>query len=348
MISCGRDHTVALLDSGAVFGWGGDGSGRRPPDTPQYCATPRAGGAPVEVPLGAPVAKLAAGHGVTLAITEHGQLHIWGANACGVAGRLDAIGLATPQSLPGLTGMQAVAAGEFQNAAIDAEGRLVTWGLNTEGTLGRPVQQHNAGPGHVPGIAGVEQVAVGRGHMLAIDADGILYGWGSNGAGQLGLGHLMSAVSPQPIPAGDRRFSRIAAGASHSLALSRLGKVYAWGSNHHGQLGHDAPRYASGLLPVHLPEQVKAIGAGMHYSVALGASGTVYTWGWNGYGQLGIDGGDRHRPATVDHLAPASAIAAGEAHVVALTSSGLYGWGNNASGQLGMAGLRQPVPTLFF
>ena len=39
-ISCGRDHTLALLTTGKVIGWGGDGSGRIPSGMPEYCTTP--------------------------------------------------------------------------------------------------------------------------------------------------------------------------------------------------------------------------------------------------------------------------------------------------------------------
>ena len=39
-ISCGRDQTLALLASGKVIGWGGDGSGRIPSGDPEYCTTP--------------------------------------------------------------------------------------------------------------------------------------------------------------------------------------------------------------------------------------------------------------------------------------------------------------------
>lgn len=348
-ISCGRDHTVALLDSGAVFGWGGEGSGRMPSGTPDYCSTPSARTNATEVAVGTRIAALAAGYGVSLAITDEGRLSIWGANAGGLAGRLDAIRPASPQLLPSVTDVRMAAAGEFQYAAIDAEGRLLTWGLNMEGALGRPVRQHNDGPGYVDGIGTVAQVAVGRGHMLAIDSAGLLHGWGGNGAGQLGLGTLASAASPQSIGAGRRRFIRIAAGATHSLALSTAGKVYAWGSNHHGQLGDRAPVYASAPRPVRLPEPITAIEAGMHFSVALGESGTVYTWGWNGHGQLGAGAtGERHRPTAVKYLAKATAIAAGEAHVVALTPAGLYGWGSNANGQLGMSERRQRTAALFF
>ena len=59
-VSCGRDHTLALLASGTVIGWGGDGSGRIPSDTPEYCTTPAPTRA-VEVLLREPLAAFDAG-----------------------------------------------------------------------------------------------------------------------------------------------------------------------------------------------------------------------------------------------------------------------------------------------
>jgi alpha-tubulin suppressor-like RCC1 family protein len=341
-ISCGRDHTLAVLENGAVFGWGGDGSGRMPSGAPQYCSTPASRIRATEVRTDVKVATVSAGYGVSLGITAHGKVSIWGANASGIAGRLDAIQPAMPQLLPGFAGMRGVAAGEFQFGAVDQAGKLYTWGLNVEGALGRTVGQLNAAPGVVTDLPPIAQVAVGRGHMLALDEDGMLHAWGGNGAGQLGLGHLSSAATPQASRWPQLRYDAVAAGTSHSLGLSVQGQVYAWGSNHHGQLGRRAPDYATEPLLVRLPEPVTAIAAGMHFSVAVGASGKVYAWGWNGHGQLGVgDLLDRHAPAQVKYLKHASAIAAGETHVVAMTPAGLFGWGGNASGQLGEAERRQ-------
>ena len=53
-VSCGRDHTLALLAAGKVIGWGGDGSGRIPSGMPEYCTTP-APTRPVEVLLREPL-----------------------------------------------------------------------------------------------------------------------------------------------------------------------------------------------------------------------------------------------------------------------------------------------------
>src|SRR6516165_6401834 len=64
-ISCGRDHTLALLASGNVIGWGGDGSGRVAATTPEYCSTAYGPERPVEVKLASPLTSIAAGYGVS-------------------------------------------------------------------------------------------------------------------------------------------------------------------------------------------------------------------------------------------------------------------------------------------
>ena len=90
-VSCGRDHTLALLVTGKAFGWGGDGSGRIASTAPEYCSTrgPRANA--VEVDLAQPLLAVAAGHGVSLAVTSRREVTVWGANAASIAGRRDAI-----------------------------------------------------------------------------------------------------------------------------------------------------------------------------------------------------------------------------------------------------------------
>jgi alpha-tubulin suppressor-like RCC1 family protein len=86
-ISCGREHTLALLVNGKVIGWGGDGSGRIPSGVPEYCTTP-APTRSVEVIMREPMTSIAAGHGVSLGITTQRKVVIWGANAAGIGGRV--------------------------------------------------------------------------------------------------------------------------------------------------------------------------------------------------------------------------------------------------------------------
>jgi alpha-tubulin suppressor-like RCC1 family protein len=91
-----------------------------------------------------------------------------------------------------------------------------------------------------------------------------------------------------------------------------------------------------------------AVDAGMHYSLALSSTGKVYAWGWNGFGQLGLgDLKSRSAPTVIPNLSGVRAIAAGEAHALAIGKNQLFGWGSNESGQLGNAATRQMTPHAF-
>lgn len=351
-ISCGREQTLAVLDNGGVFGWGGNGSGHLPSSLPEYCTSPSTRRGAVEIRNTGKMKTVCAGYGISLGITEQNSVHIWGSNAAGIAGRLDLIKPVTPQLLATLNNIQSISASEFQFGAIDQNGKLYTCGMNVEGALGRDVAQFNAAPGLVTKIPPIMQLAVGLGHMLAIDDNGIIYVWGNNGAGQLGLGHLASVAVPQVHPShlsSKIRYSALAAGTSHSLELCLQGRVYSWGSNHHGQLGYKGPNYSTEPVLVKLPEPINSIAAGMHFSVAVGKSGKVYAWGWNAHGQLGVcDTLDRHSPTQLKYINEVHAVSAGETHVVAIASEGLFGWGGNTKSQLGKLERQQKFPERFF
>jgi len=86
-IDCGRDQTLALLASGKVIGWGGDGSGRVPSGQPEYCTTP-APTHPVEVLSREALTSIAAGHGMSLGVTARREVTMWGSHGAGVDGRV--------------------------------------------------------------------------------------------------------------------------------------------------------------------------------------------------------------------------------------------------------------------
>ena len=223
-----------------MFGWGGDGSGRLPATTTEYCSTLKADTAAVEVDTQHELISVAAGYGSVWASLQRTVLQC-GARSPRVSVVVARLALAAPQLLSDIEDAGSVAAGEFLFGAIDAAGTIHTWGLNHEGALGRPTKQLNAMPGPVTSLPPASMVALGRGYMLALTRDGQLYAWGSNAAGQLGLGHLSSVATPQPLPL-NVVIRSVAAGATHALAVTTKGEVLAWGSNHHGQL-------AQGSLP---------------------------------------------------------------------------------------------------
>jgi alpha-tubulin suppressor-like RCC1 family protein len=86
----------------------------------------------------------------------------------------------------------------------------------------------------------VVEIAAGESFSLAARGDGTMAAWGNNQSGQLGDGTSRqdhsTPVAVHPFsPSGPLR--SVAAGGSHSLAVTADNQVWAWGSNSTGQLG---------------------------------------------------------------------------------------------------------------
>ena len=92
-------------------------------------------------------------------------------------------------------------------------------------------------------------VASGKSHTLALTESQRIYAFGSNSEGQLGVGvdAVGGEFSESPLEVTlhgdkieaeeDEDIVALAAGSMHSLALTKSGRVWAWGSNKEGQLG---------------------------------------------------------------------------------------------------------------
>ena len=130
--------------------------------------------------------------------------------------------------------------------------------------------------------------------------------------------------------------SSIAAGYSHSLALTTDGKVYAWGGNFTGQLGlgtigFGTEEYYPTLITALSNITVSSIAGGNYHSLALTTDGKVYAWG---LGNI-----DEKNPTLITALSniTVSSIVIGDSHSFALTTDGkVYAWGLNNKGQLGL------------
>ena len=195
----------------------------------------------------------------------------------------------------------------------------------------------------------VTQVAAGNAHTCVLTTGGGVKCWGWNGYGQVGDGSGVTQLTPANVTGMASGVTAIAAGDSHTCALTTGGSVKCWGSNGFGQLGDSSTVNRSTPVNVNgLTSGVAAIAAGDGHTCALMAAGDVKCWGHNNGGQLG-DGSTTNRsiPVAVSGLTRgATALAAGYYHTcVVTTARGVKCWGYNNTGQIGDGtGIDRPTP----
>jgi alpha-tubulin suppressor-like RCC1 family protein len=133
-----------------------------------------------------------------------------------------------------------------------------------------------------------------------------------------------------------------AVAATPAGAAAAGSTAVAWGENYQAQLdaGYKST-YEEDPVPVLELSGITALAAGNGFSLALLENGTVRAWGGNTWGQLG-DGthsgtwGQRLGTVAVQGLTGVKAIAAADAHPLALLENGtVEAWGNDNYGQLG-------------
>lgn len=299
----------------------------------------------------------------------------------GQLGNGSTLGSKVPLGGNGLTNVTATTGGAEFALALLANGEVKAWGGNRHGELGTGTTgPENCPPGEevacamtpvaVSGLSEVSSVSAHGYFSLALLANGEVVAWGDNAHGQLGDGTSSGPETCKPIAetvegivingngacsrspvavSGLSEVAQVSAGAFHSLALLKNGKVMAWGNNEAGELGDGTTTKRTTPVEVEGLSEVVAIAAGYNESLALLANGKVMAWGGNAHGQLGLGvttGPENcselqeepcsRKPVEVTSLSGVTALASGYWNELALLSNGtVKAWGNNTQGQVG-------------
>ncbi|KFW83777.1 Protein RCC2, partial [Manacus vitellinus] len=129
--------------------------------------------------------------------------------------------------------------------------------------------------------------------------------------------------------------------AAHSLLITSEGKLWSWGRNEKGQLGHgDTKRVeAPKLIEVLGGESIVLAACGRNHTLALTESGSVFAFGENKMGQLGLGNQTDAVPSPTQIMyngQPITKLACGAEFSMIMDCKGnLYSFGCPEYGQLG-------------
>ena len=170
-MSCGAAHTLALsTDMKTVWSFGAGDHGKLGHGDTARHYRPRV----IDGLQGLDIAKIVAGNLVSMALTQNGEIWVWGSGPCLGLGSAEAVSLA-PQLLEELAERDVfivdVSIGDSHVLALSQECVVYAWGVNTMGQCGqghvnspivRPVKVKMSLDG-VP----VHQISAGTSHSMA-------------------------------------------------------------------------------------------------------------------------------------------------------------------------------------
>jgi alpha-tubulin suppressor-like RCC1 family protein len=346
-------HILALLSDGTVAAMGNNRSGQlgRPRVVRGFLPAAR-----VDLP-GKAVQVAAGDDDASYALLEDGTVWAWGKGASNNLGvRLTgATDRHTPGQVPGLTGVARIAAFNASAMAVMRDGSVRAWGELPEFfTGGTRVHPGAATPIVVNGLADIADIAGGPFGGYAVARDGRVHAWGSNVKGQLGTGTAGYELRGPGLVPGVSGVVSIATVNGAAVAVTRDGRVWSWGSNEQGGLGHGTqadvaepgqptPALVPGITDA---VEVKAGTMGRQFIVRR-RNGTLIGWGNSDWGQLGAGvSGDFQLKPTPIRLPDVEAYWLGGNFSFARTKDGtIWFWGEE-SAALGLLGVRgnQKIP----
>ena len=227
--------------------------------------------------------------------------------------------------------------------AIDTLGRLYMWGSNQYGKVGNDNTDilNVSSPVQIGTELNWTKVATGPRTTVASKSDGTLWGWGQNYyQGFVGDNTIFHRSSPVVIMSAGATWNSVSTGYSFSAAVRSDGKLYTWGDNGYGQLGHGDKQMRSSPTQVGSSTDWNIATCGNDHCLAIKNNGTLWVWGSNISGALGINSTvHRSSPVQVGSMTDWTFVTAGTNNSFGLRDSGhLFGWGDGSNRNTALGG----------
>eukprot|EP00434_Breviolum_minutum_P011360 symbB.v1.2.010025.t1/scaffold650.1/size176305/4 len=351
-VALGMEHCLMISTSLELFSWGRNHRGQLGLGTTTDTSEP------TFVAALAKASSVAAGEDHSAGITPGGEVYTWGNAECGKLGHGSSMirsAMSFPKQINTEVRVKKVNCGPLHTALIGNNGELLTFGAGWFGRLGHGDMNNQYSPKLVERVlpdSGSElkesprflEVTCGSFHTCAVCENFMLWVCGRDYL-VCESDHITSPLLFNKIEepgAQNTEIVTIAAGANHTLCVTRSGNLWGWGDNSKGQLGLGAgsPEHA-------LPTLISCKGWRCRDGETKKSEATPMDSEAGNDAKTPTKSGKAK--ARIVEIPELMSVACGYAHSMAVTDNGdVWAWGLQSGGRLALKtpfdGKSCPIP----
>ena len=289
-----------------LLGWGQNNIGQLSKNnTTNYSSPVQVGTSAVTIDLDNAFKHASASNNITFWITD-GKLYATGNGDDGRLGTGNTTSISVAVQVGSLTSWTQVSAGSNNGLGLQADGSMWSWGRGFRGFTGLNNTTDYSSPVQIGALTTWVNISSGGGGSHAIKSDGTMWGWGQNAYNAFHVGDNSATNRSSPVQIKSsvtwaQGVGKISHGQHCQAAIDTSNKLWTWGSNRTGSLGHGDTTKRSSPTQVGTLTNWKQVSCNQSESTdmmaAVKTDGTLWTWG------DAVDGGLGHGNTT-DYSSP--------------------------------------------